>query len=285
MRSMKRTIFTIAFCLMFFLSSNSDAGLRFHFIEVGHGDAILIEEDGEGIALIDAGRAEAGRLVLEYLRDQGIESLDHLFVTHTHDDHIGGVPMILDSINVGIIHHTGMEHDWETAKRFREYLYTGNWLEEVVDVGDIPLQRENLSVEVLSPLKEETEGIAADPNPHSMVLLAKHGSVQVLLTADIYREREDWLIDQYGEKLKCQVMKASHHASRMGNSADFLKTVQPEIVIVTVGPNQWGYPAPETMERLKMCCPIVLRTDMVGTVVLESDGKEIDIVKPEGIEH
>ncbi len=263
------------------VSQDALSVLRVHFISVGHGDAILIEEEGKGIALVDAGKPEAGSIVLAYLREEGISNIDHLFVTHTHDDHVGGVPLILDSLNVGIIHHTGMVHGWETARKFNDYLEKGLWLSEVNGAGDVPVQSGDLKIEVLSPVKEETEGLDVDPNPNSMVLLVTHGKVKILLTADIYREREAWLIETYGYLLESQVMKASHHASANGNSAVFLQTVKPKIVAVTLGPNEWGYPSPETMIRLQQHCPVVLRTDDAGSIVIESDGDTCRVTKPE----
>jgi len=282
---MRKVLLFTLLAVAFFWSCDSvcAAIVRFHFINVGHGDAILIEREGIGVALIDAGKPEAGPLILDYIRGLGIERIDRLFVTHNHKDHIGGVPIILDSLDVGIVYHTGMVHDWEEAQAFRQYLDTGKWPEEILGAGDVPLKDGDLEIEVLSPLREETEGKAADPNPNSMVLLVKHGSVRVLLPADIYQEREKWLIGQYGSRLKCNALKASHHGSRAGNCKDFLKVVQPDVIVVSVGPNDWGYPSKKTMKRLQKYCSRVLRTDRDGTVILESDGHTLKIVEAENI--
>ncbi|MFH1861250.1 MAG: MBL fold metallo-hydrolase [bacterium] len=264
------------------LTWTARANLRLHFIAVGHGDAILIEEDGRGMALVDAGLPQAGGIVLDYLRTQSIHRLEHLFVTHTHDDHVGGVPLILDSLEVGVIHHTGMVDNHERAALFTRYLQRGNWQVDTVNVGDVPVEDDRLRLEVLSPERSQVAGRRADPNPNSLVLLLTYGAVKVLLAADIDSEREQWLIEKYGSKLKCQVLKAAHHASDNGNCLKFLQTVQPQVMVVCVGPSQWGYPSPQTMERLRANCPEVFRTDEVGTVVLESDGKRVVVVQPEG---
>ncbi|TKJ37557.1 hypothetical protein CEE37_13655 [candidate division LCP-89 bacterium B3_LCP] len=271
--------------ILFLLSSAAfcSADVRFHFIAVGHGDAILIEEEGMGIALVDAGRPETAANVLTYLNVLGINRIEHLFVTHTHDDHIGGIPAILDSLDIGIVHHTGMVDEWDTAETFFRYMATGNWLEETVGTGDVPLEMGNLKIEVLNPQLGETEGRSVDPNPNSLVLLVTHGEVKVLLTADIYKKRERWLVEKYGDYLCCDAMKASHHASKMGNSKALLQTVKPDVIVVSVGVSKWGYPAEKTMKRLRQFCPHVLRTDFVGTVVLQSDGISLIIRQPEGV--
>ena len=273
--------FLISIVFLLCVCNPSGAVLRLHFIAVGHGDAVLIEEDGSGVALVDAGKPQAGPVVLDYLAGLGIRKLDHLFVTHNHEDHVGSVPLILDSIEVGIIHHTGMVDDWEAAQAFADYLATGQWLVDVTDAGDIPISRGDLNIEVLSPLKEETEGKTVDPNRYSLVLLVTYGEVKILLPADIDKDREKWLIDRYGPRLDCRAMKASHHASRRGNCKQFLEAVSPEVVVVTVGPNTWGYPSDKTLNRLRQHCPTVLRTDEVGTVILETDGKSLSVSLPE----
>lgn len=266
--------------LLLLSAKSSIAVLRVHFIAVGHGDAILIEEDGSGIALIDAGKIEAGPAVLAYLQHLGIDRLEHLFVTHNHDDHVGGIPLILDSLKVGIIHHTGMVHDWDTAQTFSRYLNSKKWQENVVNVGDIPVYTGDVTIEVLSPLKSEAAGQQVDANRYSMVLLLSYGDVTILLPADIDKKREKWLIERFGDKLNCRALKASHHASKQSNSKEFLDAVNPEIVVICVGPSLWGYPSERTLKRLRQHCPTVFRTDLDGTVVLETDGSDLTLRKP-----
>ncbi|RJP79698.1 MAG: MBL fold metallo-hydrolase [Candidatus Zixiibacteriota bacterium] len=256
--------------------------LRVHFIAVGHGDAILIEGGGRGLALVDAGKPEAGSVVLDYLRSLGLDRLEHLFVTHTHPDHLGGVLLLLDSLQVGTVHHTGMTDVGDLYPAFNQRLAVGPWAVDTVDAGrHIALEAEEVSLEVLHPEREETAGREVPPNPHSMVLLLRHGQVQVLLAADIDKKVEHELIERYGDRLRSQGLKVPHHGSGAGSSARFLETVRPEIAVVCVGPNTWGYPSGKTLKRLKEHCPAVLRTDEDGTVILHSDGRQLTRVLPE----
>ncbi|HEX7344545.1 MAG TPA: MBL fold metallo-hydrolase [bacterium] len=265
-----------------FLPAANASELRLHFIAVGHGDAILIEQDHSAIALVDAGPPESAVAVLNCLRDLHHDSIEHLFITHTHDDHIGGVPSLLDSLVIGRIHVTGMIERRKPVELLNQRLQSGGWRVDTLGAGDVPIQSSDLRIEVLSPLKAEAANREVDLNGHSMVLSVQHDSVRVLLTADIDRDRENWLVRHYGPRLRSQAMKASHHASSSGNSAEFLQMVDPDIIVISVGSSQWNYPSSETMERLHAFCPTVLRTDSVGTVVLRSDGKTIQVVADRG---
>ena len=166
---------------------------------------------------------------------------------------------------------------------FDQYLQEGTWPSQVVGAGDVPIRSCCLKVEVLNPIKEDTEGRKVDANPNSMVLLVTYGHVKILLTADIDQEREALLVRKYGSRLNSLVMKASHHASGNSNSDEFLGAVNPEVAVVTVGTNDWGYPGLETVKRLRSHSSAVLRTDDVGSVVLQTDGRSLKLLKPEGL--
>jgi beta-lactamase superfamily II metal-dependent hydrolase len=170
-----------------------------------------------------------------------------------------------------------MRDDQPAGQAYSEKIRSRCRAVDTTDVGEMPVQFENLSIEVLSPLQVETADRKVDPNANSMVLLVTHGEVKFLLAADVDSRREQWLIRMHGAKLRSSVLKAAHHASDAGNSEEFLRQVQPEAVIVSTGPSEYGYPSQRTLQRLHRYCPTVLRTDEDGTIIISSDGKNISI--------
>jgi competence protein ComEC len=277
---MKKFIVPAIVLLLFFADGSEGSVVRIHFISVGHGDAILIELDDRALALVDVGSVQSGSKLLEYLRKNEVRHIPHLFATHNHPDHIGAIPLILGSLQVDTIHVTGMVDDWEEALAFTNYLQTGRWAVDTTDIGEVFFWGENLQIEVLSPPGIETAGKTVDNNNNSLVLAIKHGQVCVLLTADIGQSRENWLIERYGLRLRSKALKAPHHGSHAGNSQPFLEMVKPEVAVICIGPNDWGYPSDETVRRLENNCPIVLRTDRDGDVVIQSDGDNITVISP-----
>jgi competence protein ComEC len=267
----------LALLLFWSIGSAEASELRVHFIAVGHGDAIFVELDGNAVALVDAGPASTGEIMLDYLHQQGIHRIPHVFATHDHQDHIGSLPLILDSLQVDTIHVTGMVDTWEPAATLTRYLQTGKWHVDTTDVGDIYARQRDFRIEVLSPLRAETAGREVDCNENSLVLSITHGDIHLLLASDINKVRQDWLLEKSGARLQSQVLKIPHHGSSAGYNEAFIRAVDPKIAIISVGPNDLGYPSDETLQKLKEQIPIVLRTDEQGTIVLHSDGHKVRV--------
>ena len=191
--------------------------------------------------------------------------------------------MILDSLQVDTIHVTGMVDTWEPAATLTHYLQTNKWQVDTTAVGNLYARQGDFQIEVLSPPRAETAAREVNCNDNSLVLQITHGDIHLLLAADILKERQKWMMEQYGSRLQSQVLKVPHHGSKAGYSEAFIRTVNPKIAIISIGPNDWGYPSLETVQKLKDQIPTVLRTDEAGTVVLRSDGREVTIETPEQV--
>jgi competence protein ComEC len=254
------------------LAAPTDQGVEIAFLDVGQGDATAIRTPGGRWLLVDAGpleaRFDAGeRRVLPFLRARGATRVEAMLLTHPHADHIGGAPAVLRSLPVGRLVEPGLP--------FGTPLYR-----DVLDVArehgvpwsaasaDRRLQIDGLELLFLWPTPASLDA-PADANDISAVVLVRYGAFTALLTGDAPAEVEEALVARYGEALRADVLKVGHHGSRTSTSDPFLRTVQPELAVISCGVrNRYRHPAPETMARLAAHGVPIARTDRDGTVVV-----------------
>ncbi|MGB3699843.1 MAG: ComEC/Rec2 family competence protein [Anaerolineales bacterium] len=251
------------------------AEISIAFIDVGQGDATLIR-DGTGFdILVDGGRKSVGDEVIDYLQQAGIDDLEIMIATHADSDHIGGLIAILESeeIQVESVYFNGYPGD------------TLTWLEftEAVNADGLSLQRieypqtlnlGGLEIRVLNPLPGMVE---PEQNEASVVLIFTYAQITLLLTADIETGVEELILER-STNLHADILKVAHHGSKHSSSTAFLAEIQPQEAIISVGVNPYGHPAPETLARLSDIGANIMRTDMVGTVLVTSDGIDYRII-------
>jgi len=253
--------------------------LRVTMIDVGQGDAFLVEFPGGGTILIDAGgRApafDAGKeRVLPLLKRRNICSLDAMLITHTDIDHAGGAPAILRGLSVRELIRSG----WEASSRVAQECSaaaasSGTIIREVGD-GTRCLTQLPGRLYVVSPRPAHAGEIRrGGTNDRSLVVRVLFGGVSFLFTGDAGVRAERTMTARYGAFLRSTVLKVSHHGSAGATSAEFLDRVQPRLALVSVGRNNgYGHPSPDVIMRLAARGTRVLRTDCAGAAVLETDG-------------
>ena len=223
-------------------------------LDVGQGDAILLEPPGSAPVLVDAGTADAG--VAELLRERGVESLAALIVTHDQSDHAGGAAQVLDAVRVA---------------RLGYALAGPELLAEARSAGATPIrlaEGSDLSVgelrlEVLWPPAERL-GVEEDPNSVSVVLVAEWRHFSMLLAADA--EAELAPIDPG----PVDVLKVAHHGSKDAGLGALLDRTVPKLAVISVGDNTYGHPTDETLGELASRSVATLRTDEVGSVLIQA---------------
>jgi competence protein ComEC len=242
------------------------AGLRLTVLDVGQGDAILLQV-AEGAVLVDQGPPEGE--VADQLDELGVERLTALVLTHPQRDHVGGAAEVLERVDVETILDSGIREpsaDWSAAfavaRRDRVRVVTAR-AGQRFRVG-------RLRLAMLWPDGPAPPG--ADPNDHAIVIVASYGDVDALLTADA-----EGNVTVPLRPPPVEILKVAHHGSADERLPALLKLLRPELALVSVGSgNDYGHPAPSTTAALESFPGLeVYRTDRDGRVTVETDGERI----------
>jgi competence protein ComEC len=262
----------------------SDVWTRAHtkltatMIDVGQGDAILLECPNEKRILVDAGpwsmRFDAGeRTIVPFLKRKGISKLDYLLITHSHNDHLGGVRSILNSIRVDTLVLNGFDSDNRQVKEVFQAAQEKNVGLKMMYTGDQVLIDSNVRMYVLYP--QWNQIVKKNLNNTSIVVKVAFGNASMLLVGDAEAAVEHKLISKYKEFLSSGVLKIGHHGSLSSTSEEFLNIVHPHKALISVGNhNKFRHPSLFTLKKLITDSIGIQRTDKTGAIVLESDGKQ-----------
>jgi competence protein ComEC len=255
------------------LTPSSDR-LTVTVMDVGQGDAILIESPAGYRILVDGG--PSGRAISEDLgREMSFwdKSFDLVVLTHPEEDHLNGLVTVLERYDVKHILASPIETDsaaydaWLQAAEHEGAPYyqaaPGEWF----DLG------RGARLEVLGPPTEPIEEGDDPLNNNCVVLRLTWGEVSFLLTGDLEKAGEEALLSE-GRDLRSTVLKVAHHGAADATSDSLLAAVQPAVAVISVGAdNTYGQPSPQVLERLGDS--LVYRTDLNGRVKLSTDGERL----------
>jgi competence protein ComEC len=246
------------------------AGLRVTFLDIGQGDATLIQDRRTSV-LVDTGPPDGG--VVARLRHAGVRRLDLLVVTHAQADHDGGAAAVLRAMPVGLLldGRDGVREPlglrMAAEARRRRVAIAAPEAGQALRAGRIELR-------VLSPAREAPEEHAgADPNDRAIVAEARVGRFRMLLTADA---ESDVLASL--DLGPVDVLKVSHHGSADPGLGPLLARLRPRLAAIEVGAhNTYGHPVPATVATLRAAGVAVYRTDRDGSVRLEGQDDRLTV--------
>lgn len=238
------------------------------FLDVGQGDAAVLQCGGQSM-MIDGGKAKASSYIYSWLKKNQISHLDVMVATHTDADHIGGLSGALNYAKVGTAYCPVTSGTTKTFQSFVKYLKKQGKSITVPEAGD-EFSLGGAQVRILGPTDPQAEG-----NNSSIVLKVTFGDTSFLFTGDAEREEEQELLES-GYDLESTVLKVGHHGSDTSTSYLFLRTVNPQYAVISVGAdNTYGHPTEAVLSRLRDADVKTYRTDLQGTITAVSDGKKV----------
>jgi competence protein ComEC len=265
----------------FAAAARPESRLRMTVLDVGQGDAILLEGPAGGRILVDGG-PDPDRLLREL--DARLPAwdrrLDLVILTHPHEDHVAGLALLLDRYRVSATAEPGMRGPGPGYAAFREALRRAPRPHRSLFRGD-HLTLDGARIDVAWPIAGTVPERPADDgtgiNNVSIVLDVRFGHRRWLLNGDV-EEAVDPSLLAAGLGGRVDVLKVAHHGSRTASTAAFLDAVQPAVAIVSAGAgNPYGHPAAATLDRLRAVGARVLRTDQDGSVTISTDGEDLRV--------
>lgn len=251
-------------------NDNVNSNLEVSYLDVGQADSILIENNNEYM-LIDAGNNNDGELLVKYFKDKGISNFKYVVGTHPHEDHIGGLDDVINNFDIGTIY---MPDVITTTKTFMDVLDSMEKKDMTYNVPKIE-ETFTLGKSLITVLYTGTD--TKDLNNTSIVLRLDFGDTSYIFTGDATEKTENILLKD-NLNLNADVLKVGHHGSRYSTTDDFLKKVSPKYAVISVGKdNSYNHPEDIILNKLKTNSVETYRTDIEGTVIITSDGKDINV--------
>ena len=276
-----------AVCLMGIFLIRLPGELNVTMLDVGQGECVGIETREHHVYLVDAGstsKKKTGQYqIIPWLKYIGTQSVEGIFITHWDEDHISAVGELLE---------------WSKSSRVkirRIFLPDVALKDEVLETLLQQIEEAEVSVEYLSAGEHMTDGalqisclhpyakkVPEDRNDSSLVLRLSQGDFQMLLTGDLEKSGEDWLMEQARpatqNPLRCTILDAGHHGASNATGEALLDLAQPGVVLISCGKNnRYGHPAPETLQRLEERGIRWYSTAEVGAIQVQVGKKKVKI--------
>ncbi len=257
--------------------------LKITMLDVGQGDAVHIKTPAGKNLLVDTGRwtpmGNSGeRVLLPYLEYKNIDKLDAVILSHPHADHIGGLPVLMEEVEIEKIYHSDYPYDSRLYETYTSMAEELNIPLHNVGAGEMLEVDPALLFFVTGPRLDRAPD--RNPNNHSLTFRLQYGETSYLFTGDAEREQEAELVEMYGDFLNTDFLKVGHHGSRTSSTTEFVETVQPEISAASLAfRNRFGHPGREAVENLYLVRATNYFTSLDGAIQFISDGENIDVIR------
>ncbi len=280
----------VLICCLFLLCTGVRLGgagkLEIIFFDVGQGDSILVKTPSGRTMLVDAGGSpeymatsfDPGReIVVPALAEAGVRELDLLVNSHHHEDHLGGIPAVLDNLRVSRYVASPDQHNTPLVIKVREMLDEKKIPVSYVKSGAEILLDPEVKISVLGPPETLFSGTRSDANNNSIILHLLYKEVSIMLTGDLEQEGIEDLLERFPGKnqLQASLLKCPHHGSPHSICPEFARLTSPQLVVISVGRNSFGHPDPRTIELWQEQGARIMRTDQEGHIRILTDGSKL----------
>ena len=266
-KNLQKIFCILALC---FFTTQIFAELKVHFIDVGQADSILIQCDGENL-LLDGGNKADSSLIYSYLKKYEITNLKYVINSHPHEDHVGGLSGALNFAKANQVFSSFSEYDSKAFYDFVKNTEKQNLQVEILKAGS-ELSLGNAKIKVLAPIFYDDK-----MNNNSLVLHLVYDEISFLFTGAMEFDEELSLLD-LDLIPQCTVLKVAHHGSENATSYRLLRSVLPQVAVISVGKNNsYGHPGKETLARLNENVSKIYTTMESGAITVRVKQKEMSV--------
>ncbi|MEK7148428.1 MAG: ComEC/Rec2 family competence protein [Patescibacteria group bacterium] len=241
------------------------------FLNVGQGDAIYIEAPNGKQMLIDGGPPSGAVLrALGSVMPFWDRSLDVVLSTHPDQDHVGGLPIVLNRFRVGYVVTTENISDTGAYNAFEKEIAEKRLKRVLARAGEKIILDDGVVLEILFP---DRSAQGWETNTGSIVARLLYGNESFVFTGDSPQSVEKFLVNKKGGAIRSTVLKLGHHGSRTSSSREFLSAVDSKYAVISAGKdNKYGHPHKEVTDLLTELKIPSISTAEHGTIIFKTDG-------------
>jgi competence protein ComEC len=258
------------------LRADRHGELTVAFLDVGQGDAIYIEAPNGNQILIDGGPSAGGVLrALGSVMPFYDRSIDLVLATHPDQDHVGGLPSVLERMSVAVAVTTDNSSNTGAYAEFENNISNKHVQRILARAGERFILDNGVVLEILFP-NQSVKGW--ETNKGSIIARLSYGNESFLFTGDSPQAIEKYLVGKEGSALHTNVLKLGHHGSKSASAPEFLSAVNPDYAIISAGiGNKYGHPNKEVLDLLTKLKIQSLSTIEHGTIIFKTDGVDLAV--------